>query len=200
MRSLYSILESIADSDEDIKNKVQSELIRQSVKEALIEFFNYLHIDVPNKDNSLNLERGILAKKKRNTLRFNMRNYIDWITKVPQRGSDRWYQDRTWEGMYLQNHNFINEALRKAFEKYLDKRHIKYKATKSNSDISYHFEDDKEMYIQFLLYISYSDAAKKEYDKQTKGGYKNRESYKSWGWQFKIDIPEDFWDIPTNEL
>ena len=89
MRSLYSILESITDSDEDIKNKVQSELIRQSVKEALIEFFNYLHIDVPNKDNSLNLERGILAKKKRNTLRFNMRNYIDWITKVPQRGSDR---------------------------------------------------------------------------------------------------------------
>ena len=182
MRSLYSILESIADSNEEAENKVQSEITRQTVKEALIEFFDYLHIDIPNKDNSLNLDRASLAYKRRDALRFNMRNYIDWVTKTPQHGSDQWYQDRTWEGMYLQNHNFINEALRKAFEKYLDKRHIKYKATKSNSDISYHFEDDKEMYIQFLLFKSESNAFKKEYDKQTKGGYQNRESYKNWGW------------------
>ena len=33
---------------------------------------------------------------------------------------------------------------------------------------------------------------KKEYDKQTKDDYQRRESYKNWGWQFKIDIPEDF--------
>ena len=200
MRSLYSILESIADSNEEAENKVQSEITRQTVKEALIEFFDYLHIDIPNKDNSLNLDRASLAYKRRDALRFNMRNYIDWVTKTPQHGSDQWYQDRTWEGMYLQNHNFINEALRKAFEKYLDKRHIKYKATKSNSDISYHFEDDKEMYIQFLLFKSESNALKKEYDKQTKGGYQNRKSYKNWGWQFKIDIPKEFWDVPTNEL
>ena len=48
------------------------------------------------------------------------------------------------------------------------------------------------MYIQFLLFKSESNAFKKEYDMQTKGGYQNRESYKNWGWQFKIDIPEDF--------
>lgn len=201
MRSLYSIIESIADSDEEAESKIQSVIIRQAVKEALIEFFNYLHIDVPNKDNSLNLDTESSIHKYRNILRFNMRNYINWITKVPQHGSDQWYHDRTWESMYLQNHSFINEALRKVFEKYLDKRHIKYKTyTRSYSDISYHFGDDKETNIRFLLYISYSNTAKKEYDKQTKGGYQNRESYKNWGWQFKIEIPGDFWDISTNEL
>lgn len=195
MRSLYSILESIADSDKEAENRVQSEMIRQTIKEALIEFFNYLHIAVPNKDNSLNIDKESSAYIYRDILRFNMKNLIDWVTKVPQHGSDQWYQEKTWEGMYLQNHNFINEALKKAFEKYLDKRHIKYKVSKSSSAISYQFEDDKETYIQFLLYISYSDAAKKEYDKQTKGGYQNRALYKNYGWQFKIDIPKGFWDI-----
>ena len=195
MRSLYSIIESIADSDEEAESKIQSEMIRQTIKEALIEFFDSLHIDIPNKDNSLNLDRDSLAYEKRDALRFNMRNHIDWVTEVPQHGSSQWYQEKTWEGMYLQNHNFINGALRNVFEKYLNKKHIKYKTTKSNSDISYHFEDDKKTYIQFLLYISYSDAAKRVYDKPTSGGYQSRALYKNYGWQFKVSIPRDFWDI-----
>lgn len=63
MRDLYSILESMADTDEGAKSKVQLEVIRQAVKETLIEFFNYLHIDIPNRDNSLNLEISGLANK-----------------------------------------------------------------------------------------------------------------------------------------
>ena len=63
MRDLYSILESMADSDEGAESKVQLEVIRQAVKKTLIEFFNYLHIDIPNRGNSLNLEISSLANK-----------------------------------------------------------------------------------------------------------------------------------------
>lgn len=194
MRSLYSILESIVDSDEEAEKKIRSELDREVIREALIEFFKYLHIEVPNRDNSLNLDKESLAYKRRHILRFDMENYIVWITNGPQHGSDQWFQEKTWDSMCIQNQNFIRQALKEAFEKYLDRKRVKY-IKQSRLNIKYSFGDSNDNYIEFLLYKNESPGLKKEYDKQTRGGKNTRESYLGWGWKFLIDIPENFWKV-----
>lgn len=185
MRSLY---ESIISSDEETQKQIQQELDKLNIKKALIEFLHYLHID------DLNDEEDFRETLSSHTnfveCRFNLKNYIDYITKNAHHGSEQWYLDLSYESVVYNCQYFIQNAL-KEFEKTLDKSHIRYKKT-GRDNVKYELLDTE---VRFIIYRVIEKGFKKSYDKKTKGSLEFRKSAKNWNWWFRFQVPKEIWNL-----